>query len=1043
MKNVKGDIILAIIMYLKSLELHGFKSFAQKTVLDFLPPKEKKNSVTAVVGPNGSGKSNISDAIRWVMGEQSMKTLRGKKGEDIIFSGSEAKGQMGMVAVTMTLDNSDHRLNLDYEDIVITRRYYRSGESEYILNGNEVRLLDLQILLAKAQFGQGSYSVIGQGMIDRLLLQTPQERKDFFDEATGIKEFQIKRHQAALKLHRTKENINQAELLLQEVEPRLRTLSRQVKKLEQRQDVELKLREFQEQYYSTLYNYNQTQLDELSLELEKINLEYLTVNRNLTVVQEELAGLAKEESRQGIFENLQAAYQEIQKEKNRLEREKAVLSGKLQAEYSKVGKQNVGWLQNKIEDLKKEQIKLTSELTRAEEMADQSGDNIIKQKQKIEELLVARTELRGKLANLEQRLAQVKSEQSFFQFTGLKAVQAILEERQRLGNIYGAVAQLGEVAEKYQLALDIAAGGNLSSIVVDHDRTAQNAIEYLREHQLGVATFLPLSKIKPRMLSNDIAELKNRQGVHGLAVELVKFDSKFADIFSYVLGNTLIVDSIEVAREIGIGRVRMVTLAGDILEVSGSMKGGYRRAEKQRGLSFAQGNAPYLVQEGLLNGEEKAAELRKELDQSEITYEKAQENLRSLQAEAQIATSHADLLGRQKQESDKEVAALEQELSLYSMSPDQYDLAMKDLTIQKENLDKELEKIEKKSTQAEKKIHDFNQEEENKKQRIFALQEAMQDEQKKLNLIVDQKNIKQIEVAKLSTKQEDLGGEVFQEMHEALSSLVGRQVPEVAIDKLSEVQQQIQKLKYQLSLIGGIEEEVVEEYKVTKERHDFLITQLTDLKKAIEDLETMIGELDEIMKKTRDKAFKQIRKEFSRYFAILFEGGKADLVELYGEVEIENEENVLDVGDVQSVANDIAIEEVGEGKPKKKQEMLMGIDVIANPPGKKIKNVQMLSGGERTMTSIALVCAILHTNPSPFVVLDEVEAALDETNTIRFTKILQELAMQSQFILITHNNATMHAADALYGVTMGGEGVSHLLSVKLGEAEKISEEVKS
>ena len=1036
-------------MYLKSLELHGFKSFAQKTVLDFLHPKSGKNSITAIVGPNGSGKSNISDAIRWVMGEQSMKALRGKKGEDIIFSGSESKGQMGMVSVSLTLDNSDHRVDLDYEEIVITRRYYRSGESEYIINGNQVRLLDLQILLAKAQFGQGSYSVIGQGMIDRLLLQTPQERKDFFDEASGIKEFQIKRHQAFLKLQRTKENIGQAEMLMQEVEPRLKTLSRQVKKLEQRQEVELGLRENQEQYYVTLHKYNQNQLDLLSEELEIVNKEYLESNKKLTAIQEEMAGIAKEESRQTVFENLQKQQQEILKEKNDLEREHAIISGKLQAEYSKAGKQNVGWLQSKLEDLKKDSIRLSTELNNSEETLENNSALILKQKQRVEELMVARTELRGKISQLEQRAVQVKSEQTYFQFTGLKAVQAVLEERHQLGNVYGAVAQLGEVKKEYQQALDVAAGSHLSSLVVDNDHTAQTCIEYLKKQQLGVATFLPLNKIKPRVISADIADLKNRPGVHGLAVDLVKFADKFADIFSYALGNTLIVENIDVAREIGIGRVRMVTLSGDVLDVSGSMKGGYRRQDKQMGLSFSENSSPYLVREELVDSESKIESLRQELGKVEIEYEKGQDELISLQTRTQLNGGEINLIEKQKQDLEKEIATMEQELSMYAMSPDQYEVALNDLNLQKAALDKKIETVESKLIEAQKKIERFNREEEEKKQRIFSLQDLMQEVQQELNVVVDKKNVKQIEVAKLQTKQEDLGNEIYQEMHETITAVLERGTKEVEISKLAEVQQQIQKLKYQLSLIGGIEEEVVEEYKTTKERHDFLYNQLIDLKAALEDLEEMIAELDEIMKKTRDKAFKQIRKEFNRYFSILFEGGKADLIELYGEAEEENDLNIgetnADVGPRHgAVSSDVLspgteIEEIGEVRSKKKQQMLVGIDIMANPPGKKIKNIQALSGGERTMTSIALVCSILHTNPSPFVVLDEVEAALDEANTVRLNKILNELSLQSQFILVTHNHATMHAADALYGVTMSGDGVSHLLSVKLAEAEKVIE----
>ncbi|HBU06830.1 MAG TPA: hypothetical protein DEB09_01985 [Candidatus Magasanikbacteria bacterium] len=1025
-------------MYLKSIEIHGFKSFANKVVLDFPKSTINGHTVTAIVGPNGSGKSNISDAIRWVMGEQSMKAIRGKKGEDIIFNGSESKGQMGMASVTLILDNSDKRVDIEYDELVITRRYYRSGDSEYLVNGNAVRLLDLQILLAKAQFGQGSYSVIGQGTIDQMLLQTPAERKDFFDEASGIKEFQIKRHQSSLKLRRTKENIDQADLLLNEVAPRLRTLSRQVKKLEQRKDVEVELRANQESYYATLYNYNQTSLNELTQELVNVNKEYNGINEKLTAVQTELAGLAKEESRQDQFENLQREYQDVSRRKNNLERERAVLQGKLQTEYSKVGKQNIGWLNSKIEEFKLEQTKIDKELSQAESLVDKTGEAMLTQKQKIEQLSIARTETRSKIAGIEQRMVQMKSEQNYLQYSGLKAVQAVLEERHRLGNIYGTVAQLGEVEEKYRMALDVAAGGHLSSIVVDSDKTAQASIQYLRDQHLGVATFLPLEKIKPRFLSGDIQEFLGRNGVYGLATDLIKYGDKFSNIFSYVLGNTLVVDSIDVAREIGIGRVRMVTLEGDVLETSGSMKGGFRQKERKMGLSFSHQDSPYLVQGEIMDYEEEITALQEKINKLEIEYEKTQDEMRELQSQAHIAGSRADMFGTQKQDIDRELSSMEHELSLYTMSPEEISASMKDVQKQKDGLDREVKILEKELKDTEDRIEEFNKNEEAKKKRIFALQEVMQEEQQKLNKIVDVRNEKRVEVAKLETKQEDLNNDVYQELHTGLPAILEREPKLVSVDKLDETQQNIQKLKYQLSLIGGIDEEVVAEYEQTKERHDGLVMQLDDLKKAMADLETMIADLDEVMKKKRDKAFKQIKKEFSRYFELLFEGGKAEMTEIYGEVS-DDTESMEEMEGTEIEILDNNTEEQVENKKSNKQKILVGIDVSACPPGKKIKNIQALSGGERTMTSIALVCAILHTNPSPFVVLDEVEAALDEANTLRFTKILQELSQQSQFILITHNRATMHAADALYGVTMGNEGISHLLSVKLGEAEKISE----
>lgn len=1015
-------------MYLKSIEIQGFKSFAEKTVLSFSKGTGSRYSITAIVGPNGSGKSNVSDAIRWVMGEQKMSKLRAKKGHDIIFSGSDAKGKMGMASVTLHLDNSDKHVDIEYDELVISRKLYRTGESEYLLNGNPVRLLDLQILLAKAHFGHGSYSVVGQGTIDKMLLQSPADRKDFFDEASGIKEFQIKRHQAALKLDRTRENIDQATLLLKEVEPRLKNLSRQVKKLEQRHDVELALREQQEIYYSTLYQYNQSHIDTLTGTLAEINTAYEESNAALSKLQGELAELAKEASRQDAFDTLQREYKVVADKKNQLERDRAVIAGRMQTEYSKAGKQNVGWLENKIEGFISELSNLEHTIVEANKKVALLEKELSEKRSAVQDASVACATARSKIGQLQHRTLEKKSEQTYFQFTGLRAVQAVLDNQHYFGTIYGCVAQLGSVEQKYQLAMDIAAGGHLSSVVVNSDEVAQKAIQYLREERLGTATFLPLNKIRGRFISQDVETLANMPGVHGLAIDLVDFEDQFEDIFLYVFGSTLIVEDLDVARRIGIGKARMVTLDGDVLERSGSMKGGYRAKNTHQGMSFAHGQKAQLSGGSADDLEKELEQLQSELEKQEILREQLQATVMSKESQLQISKGELQLLETKKSQLAAEKGSLEQELSLHTMSPDEYDSVMKDVASQRELLDKDIAQVEKELARIQLEIDTFNKKEEEKKQRVFQLQDAMQMQQTALNTIVSNKNEKQIELAKYETKQEDLANELYQEMHLTLESLAKRGISTVAFDYIEHVQVEIQKLKYKLSLIGGIDEEVVEEYKETKERYEGLTTQLTDLEKAMKDLEQLIEELDEIMKKRRAKAFKQIKKEFNRYFQILFEGGKADLIEIYDDEK--QDEDSDDEDDQDDVATDQAVE---KKKTRSKKKVLQGIDVIANPPGKKIKHLQTLSGGERTMTSIALVCAILRTNPSPFVVLDEVEAALDEANSVRLTKILNELTHESQFILITHNRATMHAADALYGVTMGNDGISHLLSVKLGE----------
>ena len=553
-------------MYLKRLEIKGFKSFANNTVLEFLPPRDGRFSITAVVGPNGSGKSNVVDAIRWVMGEQSIKSLRGKKSEDVIFSGSENKGALGACEVTMTLDNTGTQNDLDYPEVIITRRLYRSGEGEYLINGNPVRLLDIHLFLAKSQFGQHSYSVVSQGTIDRLLIVGPNERKEFLDEASGIKEFQIKEHQAELKLNRTRENMVQVSRLLVEVEPRLKLLARQVKKLEKRQEVELSLREAQEKYYASLYWTNKNEIDRLEKILAEVEENYRREFSALENIQNELAVLARSESRQEAFLGLQTKHQEAVKVKNEWERQLAILSGKMQTAYSQIGKQNISWLEQKKTESEGSYQHLVEEQQRLEIALNREVEQVNSLQQKLAVLNDERTRLSVKISQLQTRAWQEQGERSYLEASGLTAVKAVLDNRDRIGKVYGVLAEFGEAPEEYRTALEVTAGQHLSSLVVDTDETAKNGIEYLRRERLGVATFLPTNKITGRPLSNEARNLSVSNGVIGLAIDLIKFDNRFKEIFSYVLGDTVIVRNLEAAKRLGIGAWRMVTLEGDLIE---------------------------------------------------------------------------------------------------------------------------------------------------------------------------------------------------------------------------------------------------------------------------------------------------------------------------------------------------------------------------------------------------------------------------------------------------------------------------------------------
>ena len=892
-------------MYLKRLEIKGFKSFADKTVLDFLPYKNNRHSITAIVGPNGSGKSNISDAVRWVMGEQSLKTLRGKKNEDIIFGGSTSKGQLSAAEVTMILDNSPDSAKAttgkgwfmeDYPEITVARRLYRSGEGEYLINNNPARMIDVHLLLAQAQFAQHSYSVVGQGMIDRLLVVSPAERKDFLDEASGIKEFQIKQHQAELKLARTVENVTQAERLVQEVEPRLKILARQVKKLEQRQEVELKLRENQEQYYASIYLVNKSELDKLNSILVEVEKDYRLAFKELEEVQKELSVLARDSAEE----------------------------------------------ENKA--------------------SDSAGQIIAEQRKLLEQISKDKTNVQLKIFSLEKQIYQDQSEQNYRHVSGLSAAQAVLENKDKFGVVHGLVAELGEVEEKYKVALEVAAGSYLSALVVASDEVAKSAIEFLRHNRLGFATFLPLNKINPRPAEQGIDKILAMPGVLGLAADIVKHEDKFNDIFSFVFGQTVVVESLSVAQKVGIGRARMVTLAGDLVEKTGVMKGGYKQIKKD-GLGFSSRLA--WSKDRLAEYQSQINLEKEKIIKLEASYEEAKEKLLELESKREATNSKTKLL------------------------------------------------------------------------KAFSLQETMQKKQNLVNEILAKRNDLKIQAAKLETKQDSVSEEVRAELNSTVEAVIERKPPVVSLDKVGELMSEVQKLKYQLSLIGGIDEEVVAEHQQTKERFDFLVEQIADLRAAMADLGKMILELDDIMKKKRAASFKKIRKEFDRYVKILFGGGTGDIHEIYGPEP--DAEASIQGGDEEMLSPSYQEGAVGVAEEKdvrKNEKILTGIDISINPPGKKIKNINTLSGGERTLTSIALICAILSYNPAPFVVLDEVEAALDEPNTCRFAEIITELSSQSQFIIITHNRVTMHAADALYGVVMGQDGVSKLLSVKLEEAAK-------
>jgi chromosome segregation protein len=744
-------------MYLKRLEIHGFKSFAHKTILEFEP------GITSIVGPNGAGKSNLADALRWVFGEQSMKLLRGKRAEDIIFAGSDKKARLGGAEVFIYFDNSDRKIPVDYSEVVISRRVYRDGNSEYLLNANQVRLLDIQDLVAKSGFGSTSYHVVGQGAIDQLILGGPAAIKDLLEEASGVKPYYLKRERTIRRLERTEANLVQIKALVEEIAPRLRSLRRQTKKLAQREALENELEEAQILHYSQIFHGLNLQIEEAKAKQE--------------IFTKQLAELTKE------IKELSAA----------IEEQEHKIQGR-GSEYQK--------LRQDLEDLHQQKLGLQEELAM----------------------------IRGQL-----------------KVPGVEASQTLLID-------------WGEVKAKFQTAYD------------------------------------RLVKLFENYEPQEAAKVKS--------------------------------------------------IFGEILQIFTTAD---ERTQKKKGQEV--------------------------------------------------------LVGKEQ------------------------------------TLNHDLEKLFGKIKILEEDLANFNQVEQETKQQLFVKERLLRNKQETVVKTAEQKNLLDVELAKLMTRREAYEQEAATELGQSFKEKLGQKPGRVSPVGLHE---KIINLKKQLAIIGGVDEMIQEEHKETEARYEYLTNQSQDLEKAIKDLRTVIAELDEVIKKEFHEAFLKISTQFSEYFRVLFNGGRATMNILRERPRpvFENDEQEEEITPSSSLPHHHPKNQRFLGDPDQGGERegveIVGIDIRATPPGKKLAGISALSGGERALTSIALLSAILAAYPSPFVVLDEVDAALDEANSIRFGQILGTLAHRTQFITITHNRETMRQSHTLYGVTMGEDGISKILSLKIEQAAEYS-----
>lgn len=885
-------------MYLEKLEVQGFKSFAGKNKLVFPGVVNgEKRGITAIVGPNGSGKSNIADAVRWALGEQSMKSLRAKMGEDVIFSGGGKRSRQNMAEVSLHLNNEDKRVDIPYSELVLTRRVYRNGENEYLINNSKTKLSDVQMLLARANVGQKTYSVIGQGMVDSFLKTTPAERKDFFDEATGIKELQIKRENSLNKLINSHKNLEQARMIITEIEPRLKTLTRQVNKLQKKGQLEEELKQLQTQLFCykwhRLYNkYNSFNKDYLQKEMEKEQKEQELEqkNKDFNHIQEQ-KGLGEE------FNQYSHKISELQKQREEIIRKISSLDAQKEINLEQEGQFDLSWLES-------QQKELTTSLEQKQQEKEQ----------------------------LEQTLSLKKQELD----TAHQQKQEINKKVEEVNN------QLLELVSSYS----------------KEKNESDQAHEELRK------------------LNSLLEEAEEQQDLQFLKEKLKKVKEKIKKVMKMVSGQS-------------------------------------RQEEQQK-----QHRKQQEIKKNLEEWKQKWNQAEEKYNQKWLDFNSHQEKKNVLESEIKKLTSDQN--------------NIREKIQKYSQQQDQKQ-NVKNLEEEKQKLNQQLNDIDDQMKELRSYLDKLTTQEEERKTKLSSLQQESQILQKEISELNNRLNEIKINSTKYETKLEDLEKEIENSLVDNLNSLKQSNPPQ-ELDEVA-TESKIEKIQNQLHQIGAIDPETEQEYYQTREKYDFLTDQISDLKKAISNLENVIRELDTTIKHKFDKEFKKISKKFEEYFKILFNGGSAKLIKIP-----HNQDPNGEGGD--NSEKESSQEDPNQGNKEDKIKNLTklastgvaGIDIQVNPPGKKITSLSMLSGGEKALTAIALICAIISSNPSPFVVLDEVDAALDEANSERLAQILEDLAHKTQFILITHNRASMHKANVLYGTTMDDNGISKLLSIKLEEA---------
>ena len=1194
-------------MNFEKVEVYGFKSFADKAEIKF------GNGITGIVGPNGCGKSNVADAIRWVLGEQSAKSLRGSSMADIIFAGTQNRKSLSYCEVSLFFDNSNKMFSLDYSEIIITRKLYRSGESEYYINRQPARLKDIVELLHECGIGKEGYTIIGQGKVEEIMSAKPEDRRMIFEEATGIAKFKTRKNESERKLDRTRENLTRYSDILSEIENQLGPLEKQAEKAKEFNELSADLKHHELNTYIAKvdgvatakgkitsrikgideqtelrqkeYNLAQEEYEKIFNQISEADTKLRNLNEELL---EKRVGLEKSSGAKELFEQkISYLKSQISRSENEIEDNKKIIEECLTSIEKNnseliLTRQELTKLTVKADELSHRLLAVTEKLALGEELASENQKKIIASIESLSDMKLNKGTMNIEKSNLEEKLTElmakldalcVRREQDFnnkdkcdrnideldrsiFEcknnitetennvrslneeiakfdnsiyilnsaitalvtkenfYKGLKenyegyqtSVKLLMnkakENPEVKKRIKGVVAEIIKSDKKYDIALETALSAAAQNVVTQTPDDASFLIEYLRKNNLGRATFLPITSVKPRSNSIEVSRALREKGALGIASELVSYDSQYENIISNLLGNTLIVDNGENATEIAKKyrfAFKMVTLNGDIYTTQGAMSGGSRRTDtvgvlsserrledtemllnqkrkemeevkaektaletkRDKGLDelsilsdmYNEKRQQLLVErEKQAITEKSLSEIGREIEVTNDLIDDIKEKLDKISARYSLALSGGEKLEKDKldasQKADKQQAefdALRKERDDLAASSTSIQVQITEtkgkiatldnenqrLSIAKNDAQINNERLVKSNVDALAIIEELRLEQEkvslSKEEqeyinsirvKIDGIEEYKTELRNNLNengakreelnnALIDlseKKHAEEIALAKIDSDLEHMGQSIFEDYQETYETALA--VKEDGYDATFG-EQEIARIRRKRSSLGAINAAAIEDCKTLKERYDEMTTQKEDLEKAEKDLKEAIDKIKGEMLTQFDEGFNKINQNFQRIFKELFGGGNAMLQMDYTEVD---------------------------------DKLEAGVEIVAQPPGKKLQKLSLLSGGEKALTAIAILFAILKLRPMPFCVLDEIEAALDEANVDRFARYLKKFSQDTQFIVITHRKPTMELADALYGVTMQEKGVSKMVSVKLSDVAEFDSE---